>query len=177
MTAAVYRVVLDTNEIVAAGSRWLDTGLPSSGHNAHLRLLILVATRHRGLYCDEIVDEYARILIERGRPSNRARRLLTCIQGAFTPVKITSAAAPTPPVDPDDEVFLLCALDGDADYLVSEDRHLLDPRPHYQRPGDFDLLGIRAPLSRCGRVERSGEGALTDPRRRTICGTRGFPTD
>lgn len=39
-----------------------------------------------------------------------------------------------PPVDPDDEIFLLCALDGDAGYLVSEDPHLRDLRMHYQRP-------------------------------------------
>ncbi len=134
MTPAVFRLVLDTNEIVAAGSRWLDTGLPSSGHNAHLRLLIIVATRHSGLYCDEMLDEYARVLLERRHPTDRARRLLTYIQGAFAPVEITSSAAPTPPSDPDDEIFLLCALDGEADFLVSEDKHLLELRPHYQRP-------------------------------------------
>ena len=81
-----------------------------------------------------ILDEYARVLLERGHPPERASRLLTYIEGAFTHVEITSPAAPTPPVDPDDEVFLLCALDGDADYLVSEDEHLLELRPHYQRP-------------------------------------------
>ena len=145
MTAAVYRVVLDTNEIVAAGSRWLDTGLPSSGYNAHLRLLIVVATRHRGLHCDEILEEYARVLLERRHPPERVRLLLTYIQGAFTHVEITSSGAPTPPIDPDDEVFLLCALDGDADYLVSEDRHLLALRPHYQRPVISTCSGFGLP--------------------------------
>ncbi len=134
MTAAVFRVVLDTNEIVAAGSRWLDTGAPSSGRNEHLRLLIIVATRHKGLYCDEILDEYARVLLRRRHPPERVRRLLAYIQGAFLPVEITSSAAPIPPSDPDDEIFLLCALDGDADYLVSEDAHLLMLRRHYRRP-------------------------------------------
>lgn len=134
MTAAVFRVVLDTNEIIAAGSRWLDTGAPSSGRNEHLRLLIIVATRHEGLYCDEILDEYARVLLERRHPPERVRRLLAYIEGAFSSVEITSSAAPIPPSDPDDEIFLLCALDGDADYLVSEDAHLLTLRPHYQRP-------------------------------------------
>ncbi len=119
MTAVVYRVVLDTNEIVAAGSRWLDTGLPSSGYNAHLRLLIVVATRHRGLHCDEILEEYARVLLERRHPPDRVRLLLTYfIQGAFTPVEITSSAAPTPPVDPDDEVFLLCAHSGEVERQI-----------------------------------------------------------
>lgn len=134
MTPAVFRVVLDTNEIVAAGSRWLDTGAPASGPNAHLRLLIIVATKHTGLCCDEILHEYARVLLERRHPPERARRLLTYIQGAFARVEIVSSEAPIPPVDPDDEIFLLCALDGDADYLVSDDKHLLDLRAHYQRP-------------------------------------------
>ena len=134
MTAAVFRVVLDTNEIVAAGSRWLDTGAPSSVRNEHLRLLIIVATRHKGLYCDEILEEYARVLLERRHPPERVRRLLTYIQGAFAPVGIASSVAPFPPSDPDDEIFLLCALDGGADYLVSEDAHLLALRSHYERP-------------------------------------------
>lgn len=134
MTAAVFGVVLDTNEIVAAGSRWLDTGAPSSGRNEHLRLLIIVATRHEGLYCDGILDEYTRVLLERRHPPDRVRRLLAYIQGAFSSVEITSSAAPVPPSDPDDEVFLLCALAGDADYLVSEDGHLLELRRHYKRP-------------------------------------------
>ena len=134
MTAAVFRVVFDTNEIVAAGSRWLDTGVPASSPNAHLRLLIIVATKHRGLYCDEILEEYARVLLERGHPPGRIQQLLTYIQGAFVPVQIVSSAVPVRPADPDDEIFLLCALDGDADYLVSEDAHLLDLQPNYQRP-------------------------------------------
>ena len=134
MTGGVFRVVLDTNEIIAAGSRWLDTGLPTSGGNEHLRLLIIVATRHRGLYCDEIIDEYARVLLERRHPRERARRLIAYLQGAFARVDITSTNAPTPPSDPDDEIFVICALDGDADYLVSGDEHLLALRPRYQRP-------------------------------------------
>ena len=36
--------------------------------------------------------------------------------------------------DPDDEVFLICALDGDADWLVSEDTDLLDLKTSYPRP-------------------------------------------
>ena len=134
MTPAVFRVVFDTNEIIAAGSRWLDTGVRASSPNAHLRLLIIVATKHCGLYCNEILEEYARVMLERGHPPGRIQRLLTYIQGAFAPVQIVSSAVPVPPVDPDDEIFLLCALDGDADYLVSEDAHLLALHSHYQRP-------------------------------------------
>lgn len=54
--------------------------------------------------------------------------------GAFESVSITLARAPVPPRDPDDEVFLLCALDGNADYLVSEDDDLLTLKGAYTRP-------------------------------------------
>ena len=49
-------------------------------------------------------------------------------------MRLVSTEAPTRPRDPDDEVFLLCAIDGDADYLVSEDRDLLSLRAAYSRP-------------------------------------------
>ena len=146
MTSGVVRVVLDTNEVVAAGSRWLDTGLPASGGNAHLRLLIVVATQHQGLYCDGIIDEYARVLLERRHPPERARRLIAYLQGAFASVEIVSTEAPTPPSDPDDEIFVICALDGDADYLVSGDKHLLALRPHYERPIVAQCANVLAAL-------------------------------
>lgn len=46
--------------------------------------------------------------------------------GAFEVVTIVTKNAPCVPTDPDDEIFLLCALDGCADYLISEDQSLLD---------------------------------------------------
>jgi hypothetical protein len=38
-----YRVVLDTNVVVGAGSRWLDHGVPVPDNNSHRRVLIRVA--------------------------------------------------------------------------------------------------------------------------------------
>ena len=60
--------------------------------------------------------------------------MITYIMGAFNHVEISSKAAPVPPTDPDDEIFLLCAIDGEADYLVSEDRALTDLRLRYTKP-------------------------------------------
>ena len=133
MLAARQRFVLDTNEIVAAGSRWLEQGAIVSP-NAHRRLLVHVATEQVGLYCDEIIDEYIEKLIDRGSPEDRAKQLIAYVRGAFESVGIVSTQAPVPPVDPDDEIFILCSLDGDADFLVTEDRDLLAIRTHYARP-------------------------------------------
>lgn len=129
------RSVLDTNQIVGAGSGWMDAGAPDRP-NCHLRLLALLlrARGCRGLYSDAMLAEYSEKLVDRGSPPERAGRLLRGIVGAFERVRVVSAEAPTRPRDPDDEVFLLCALDGDADYLVSEDGDLLSLRAAYSRP-------------------------------------------
>ena len=73
-------------------------------------------------------------LLERRHPPDRARKLITYIMGSFVRIEIVSESAPIPPTDPDDEIFLICALDGDADFLVSEDRDLLDLKASYPRP-------------------------------------------
>jgi predicted nucleic acid-binding protein len=54
--------------------------------------------------------------------------------GAFSRVTIKTKSAPVAPSDPDDEVFILCAIDGDADYLVSEDHSLTNLRSSYAKP-------------------------------------------
>lgn len=129
-----YRVVLDTNEIVGAGTRWMDHGVPSPDNNTHRRILIRVAESHTGLYSGKVVGEYLEKLIDLGHPRERTLKLMTYIMGAFSRVTIITKSAPVPPSDPDDEVFLLCALDGDADYLVSEDHALTNLKASYTKP-------------------------------------------
>ena len=137
-----YRVVLDTNWVVAAGTRWLEHGMPNPDLNLSRRILVQVAEVHTGLYCGQIIGEYLEKLVDRRHPQERILRMITYLMGAFHRVEITSQAAPVQPPDPDDEIFLLCALDGDADYLVSEDRDLTNLRLQYTRPiigRGFDL--------------------------------------
>jgi len=129
-----YRVVLDTNQVVGAGTRWLEHGQPAQDPNACRRVLIRVAESHTGLYCGKILGEYLEKLIDRNHPPERAQKLITYLIGAFERVAIVTTTAPTRPTDPDDEVFILCALDGQAHYLVSEDGALLHLRPHYPSP-------------------------------------------
>ena len=63
-----------------------------------------------------------------GTPRERTLKLMTYIMGSFSLVTITTVSAPVRPSDLDDEIFLLCAIDGNADYLVSEDRSLTEPK-------------------------------------------------
>ena len=137
------RIVLDTHRIVGAGSRWLVESVANA--NEHQRLLVHVAEKHSGLYCDGIIDEYLEKLLERRHPPERVRKLITYIIGAFARIELVSESAPVPPIDPDDEIFLICALDGDADWLVSEDSDLLDLKASYRRPQ----------IGRCGEIMSS----------------------
>lgn len=89
---------------------------------------------HTGLYSGKMVGEYLEKLVDLGHPRNRALKLMTYIMGAFSQVKITSKSAPVQPTDPDDEIFLLCAIDGNADYLVSEDHALTSLKASYAKP-------------------------------------------
>lgn len=128
------RVVLDTNQVVAAGTSWLERGLPRQDNNTCRRVLIQVAESRRGLYCGKIIGEYLEKLVDLRHPSERVQKMITYIMGAFTRVEITTTAALVPPTDLDDEVFILCAIDGQAHYLVSEDKSLLELKDQYTQP-------------------------------------------
>lgn len=131
MQKQVFRVVLDTNQIVGAGTRWLDRRPVAPRLNPYQQILIAVAESHTGLYCGKIIGEYLEKLVDRRHPPERALKMITYIMGAFQVVEVVTREAPMRPTDPDDEIFLLCAIDGQADYLVSEDHSLLDLKQHY----------------------------------------------
>jgi predicted nucleic acid-binding protein len=140
-----YRVVLDTNQVIAAGSRWLVTGTPSPDKNTSRRILLRVAASHTGLYCGKILGEYLEKLVERRHPKERVVQLIAYIMGAFTEVEVSTACAPFRPTDPDDEIFLLCAIDGNADVLVSNDHSLINLKSSYTKPAigtDEDLAKL-----------------------------------
>jgi predicted nucleic acid-binding protein len=129
-----FRVVLDTNQIIGAGTAWMNRGLPSPDRNTCRRILVRVSESHTGLFSGKIVGEYLEKLLDLGHPRDRALQLVTYIMGSFTQVMITTRVTPHPPSDPDDEVFLLCAIDGNADYLVSEDHSLTNLKTSYSKP-------------------------------------------
>jgi predicted nucleic acid-binding protein len=129
-----YRVVLDTNQIIGAGARWLDDGVPSPDTNTCRRILLRVAKSHTGLYSGKVVGEYFEKLVDQGTSHERILNLMKYIMGAFDRVTIKTKAAPVRPTDPDDEIFLLCAIDGEADYLVSDDHDLRNLKSLYEKP-------------------------------------------
>jgi predicted nucleic acid-binding protein len=128
------RVVLDTNQIISAGTRWLVCGVPNPDRNICRRILICVSNSHTGLYCGKIIGEYIEKLIDYKHPWERIVKMMAYIMGSFQRVEIITKSVPFSPTDPDDEIFVLCALDGNADYLISDDGSLLGLISRYPRP-------------------------------------------
>ena len=67
----VFRVVLDTNQIVGAGTPWLDRGTPSPDQNISVAFLSACCA-HTGLYCGKIIGEYLEKLVDKDHPPARA---------------------------------------------------------------------------------------------------------
>lgn len=127
------RIVLDTNQIVTAGVRWMDPMYENQGNDA-VKLIKEVFANHKGLASSQIMGEYLEKLIDKNAKPELAAELIKRLWGAFEIIRPTLENCDPKPVDPDDLMFLLCALDGDADYLVSEDSDLLDLKDAYERP-------------------------------------------
>jgi len=141
-----YKIVLDTNQIVAAGSRWVDPIYDASKEPA-TELLRSVAREHTGLYSAKIMAEYVEKLLHFKHPPERVFIMCGLLAGAFQQVEITSTTCCPLPADPDDVIFLLCALDGKADLLVSEDGHLLDLKDSYN---DFRIVNQAEAVTELG---------------------------
>lgn len=135
-TENTYKVVLDTNQVVEAGSRWVDPIYDASKKPA-TELLRTVARDHTGLYSAKIMAEYVEKLLHFKHPPERVFKMCGLLAGAFQQVEITSTTCSPLPADPDDAIFLLCAIDGKADLLISEDSHLLDLKSSYT---DFRIV-------------------------------------
>jgi predicted nucleic acid-binding protein len=151
-----HRVVLDTNTIIGAGSRWLadEQRRPST---LLQRVVYAVATANTGLYCRQILDEYVELMVRRRHPTERIALYTAFIIELFTNIDITSSTCHTPPSDPDDLIFILCSLDGNADILVSDDRHLLAVRPSYEpRPAILPSPEAEGRLCHSGQANLGG---------------------
>lgn len=116
------KVVLDTNVVV---SRFISrSGAPARIYEfwQQRRFDVLVTA--------DILNEYEEVL---SRPAIQRRTNLTGDDVIALIAEISSLAIAVAPKrfvfgvsrDPDDDVFLECALAGSADYIVTGDRHLL----------------------------------------------------
>ena len=84
------------------------------------------------LYSLDTLAEYAEKLLSHGIPPSEVEAFirLLALHGEIVPVVFFHFRHY--PVDPEDVMFLLCAINGHASHLVSYDRHLLSLRPYYE---------------------------------------------
>jgi putative PIN family toxin of toxin-antitoxin system len=116
------KIVLDTNVIIS--------GVIASGHSARIVDAIrneefkLVTSAH---LLEEFTDVISRRHIARKYPraAEKAEDLLDFLR-AFAVVVSGTPDAIQVSADRDDDYVLACALDGDVEYIVSGDPHLLD---------------------------------------------------
>ena len=126
------RVVLDTNQIIAAGSNWLSS-LPRTPITPVQHFMHCVLSKHTALYSSAIAGEYFEILIRRKHPKERIKEYVGCFLETFELVEVHSKKCSPIPSDPDDVKFILCALDGKANYLVTDDKALLKVKEGYRQ--------------------------------------------
>lgn len=117
------RIVLDTNLFVSA--------LLKPGSNPDIILHLVKDEKVLLLMSDSICHEISRVLTypkirKRLTVSDEELKVFVQLLGAVA--IITPGALNLPPIDadPDDTKYLVCAVEGHADYIVSGDHHLTD---------------------------------------------------
>lgn len=115
----MHRLVVDTNVIVSAAI--------VAGKSRKFLLKALLGDKCTLVTSDEIIGEIREVL---GRPKFRLDE--SEISGAVSTLKSLSDVVETKSKfkvvkkDPDDDIFINAAYDGRADYIVSDDPHLLN---------------------------------------------------
>lgn len=118
------RVVLDTNQFVS--SVLVRQGLPAQVLDAWQRREFLLITSPSIIAEVRSTLNYPRIRRKYPLTDNDVKRLVTLLEqdALVVPgeVDVTGAI----PADPTDDMVLACAIEGQADLIVSGDHHLLD---------------------------------------------------
>ncbi len=114
------RAVLDTN-VMLASQKTASAQSPNAEIVRRWKVgeFTLIVT-------DDLLQEYAEKLIEKGIPLASRRALLRDLMLLGDQIPITFFHLRHYPVDPEDTPFLLAALNGNATHLVTYDQHLED---------------------------------------------------
>lgn len=122
------RVVLDTNIFVS--SLLVKEGLPAQVLNAwrERQYLLIISPA----IITEIRDtlSYSRIRRKYGIVDEDVEQLVALLEQDALLVPGETNVAGSIPEDPEDEMVLACAIDAQADVIVSGDRHLLELGSH-----------------------------------------------
>ncbi len=123
--AGKLRAVIDTNVLLAARR---------SSHPASPNIEIFDRWQRREftfLFSLDTLAEYAEKLLHHGIPAVEVESFIHLLARHGEIVPVVFFHFRHYPVDADDVMFLLCAINGSATHLVSYDDHLLSLRPFY----------------------------------------------
>ena len=118
------RVVLDTNQFVS--SVLVRQGLPAQVLDAWRRREFLLITSSPIIAEIRSTLSYPRIRRKYPLTDDDMERLATLLEQDALVVPGEIDATGAVPADPADDMVLACAVEGQADLIVSGDRHLLD---------------------------------------------------
>jgi predicted nucleic acid-binding protein len=137
-----FRAVLDTNVVLAADR----ASTPQSPNREIINRW--AAGEFIWLITDDIAAEYTEKLLEKGNDPIEVEAFVTGLLLLAHRIEILYFHFRHYPVDSDDTIFLLCAVNGAASHLVSYDRHLFDLAPFYEEfricPPTMFLADLRA---------------------------------
>jgi putative PIN family toxin of toxin-antitoxin system len=128
-------VVLDTNILVAYY-------LSKKKDSASSKAFLLWRTRRslQLVVSDEVVTEYLEVLQRLGVPEVRIKRLEERIRSRQTVSHTKLGPHPTESRDPDDNLILATAVAGKAEYVVTNDRDLLDIPDSARKKFRFSII-------------------------------------
>lgn len=118
------RAVLDTNQFVS--SMLVRQGLPAQVLDAWRRREFLLITSPAIVAEIRSTLSYPRIRRKYPLTDDDVERLATLLEREALVVPGEIDATGATPADPTDDMVLACAVEGQADLIVSGDRHLLD---------------------------------------------------
>lgn len=136
------KIVLDTNVFVS--SLLVRAGLPSQVLDLWRQRRYLLIVSAAIIAEIRATLEYPRIRRKYAITGEDAEQLIALLKRDALLVPGDADVAGAIPQDPSDEMVLACALEGQADVIVSGDRHLLDLNSY----GTIPILTVRQFLER-----------------------------
>jgi hypothetical protein len=126
------RVVLDTNDFVS--SLLVKVGVPAQVLDARQARRYVLVTSNAIIVETRAALNYPRIRRKYAITDEEIEQLVSLIQQDTLLVPGSADVSDAIPADRADEKILACALDGEADFIVSGDPHLLDLGEHRNIP-------------------------------------------
>jgi putative PIN family toxin of toxin-antitoxin system len=127
------RLVIDTMAVIR-GARALRQRPPVPG-TPELKIILSWIEDQDAfdwLFSDAILDEYREVLRRLKVPRNAVGRFINLLREAGVLVEVKERAEYSP--DPKDDPFYHCAIDGDADYIVTDNTSDFPPVKGRKRP-------------------------------------------